>query len=81
MEFGSLERFFSILNCLNSTIVNMVEKSNSGLSMNELEKHLNTFPKQNVVDLFRRRKIERAKFGYKYILLSNKKRGANQSKD
>ena len=61
---------FSTLGTLNSTIVNLVEKSESGMSMVDIKNYLNTSPKQNVVDLLEEEKITCNKFGHKHVYFS-----------
>jgi len=61
---------FSTLGALNSTIVNLVEKSESGMSMVDIKNYLNTSPKQNVIDLLEEEKITCDKFGHKHVYFS-----------
>lgn len=61
---------FSTSDSLRSTTVNIIEKSDNGRDVAELERYLNTSPKQTVVDLYREEKIKYVKVGHRHIYIS-----------
>ena len=63
---------FSIHGNINSTLLYLIENSDTGWTEKELEDYLKLAPKQNLVDLYRAHKIERRMFNRHFVYFHKK---------
>ena len=64
---------FSIHGDINSTLLYLIENSDTGWTEKELEDYLKLAPKQNLIDLYREGEIDRRMFNRHFVYFSKKR--------